>query len=196
METVWRPYGGAGDVLKLVLTEGRRPGAGRLRVQGDSGGGGPGRWSGPGVRAGPGDQGPRRASKLTPAVVARIAELDGQGMSRARIAAACGVPESSVAARCVRPVLGQILRGKQAAVRAPIRRLALESPLLAGCRCCPIRCARTAAGAGSGSLSPPPTPPAPRIPHVRVVTDILTAYPTRSGRAGVTLASRHKMTMG
>jgi hypothetical protein len=41
-------------------------------------------------------KGPRRASKLTPAVLARIAGLDGQGMSRARIAAACGVSESSV----------------------------------------------------------------------------------------------------
>ena len=41
-------------------------------------------------------KGPRRASKLTAAVVARIAALDRQGMSRARIAAACGVSESSV----------------------------------------------------------------------------------------------------
>ena len=41
-------------------------------------------------------KGPRRASKLTAAVVARIAALDGQGVSRARIAAACGVSESSV----------------------------------------------------------------------------------------------------
>jgi hypothetical protein len=41
-------------------------------------------------------KGPRRASKLTPQVVARIAGLDGQGASRARIAAACGVSESSV----------------------------------------------------------------------------------------------------
>jgi Transposase protein len=41
-------------------------------------------------------KGPRRASKLTGPVVARIAELDGQGVSRARIAAACGVSESSV----------------------------------------------------------------------------------------------------
>ncbi|HZI76403.1 MAG TPA: hypothetical protein VFD73_20760, partial [Gemmatimonadales bacterium] len=58
--------------------------------------------AGPGAGAGrvsgliPEIRRPRRASKLTPAVVARIAELDGQGMSRARIAAACGVPESSV----------------------------------------------------------------------------------------------------
>ena len=44
----------------------------------------------------PEGKGPRRASKLTPPVVARIAGLDGQGMSRARIAAACGVSESSV----------------------------------------------------------------------------------------------------
>ena len=41
-------------------------------------------------------KGPRRASKLTAAVVARIAALDRQGVSRARIAAACGVSESSV----------------------------------------------------------------------------------------------------
>jgi hypothetical protein len=41
-------------------------------------------------------KGPRRASKLTPPVVARIAGLEGQGKSRAQIAAACGVSESSV----------------------------------------------------------------------------------------------------
>jgi Transposase protein len=44
----------------------------------------------------PEGKGPRRASKLTPQVVARIRELDGQGASQARIAAACGVSESSV----------------------------------------------------------------------------------------------------
>ena len=44
----------------------------------------------------PDRKGPRRASKLTPGVVARIRELDGQGLSRAGIAAAAGVSESSV----------------------------------------------------------------------------------------------------
>ncbi len=44
----------------------------------------------------PDRRGPRRASKLTPGVVARIRELDGQGLSRAGIAAAAGVSESSV----------------------------------------------------------------------------------------------------
>jgi len=48
-------------------------------------------------------KGPRRASKLTPRVVARIRGLDGQGQSRAQIAAACGVSESSVR-NVLRPV--------------------------------------------------------------------------------------------
>ncbi len=56
----------------------------------------------------PEGKGPRRASKLTPQVVARIRELDGQGASQARIAAACGVSESSVrnALRPARPGVG------------------------------------------------------------------------------------------
>src|SRR6266566_774333 len=59
------------------------------------------RWARALERAGvaglvPEAKGPRRASKLTPQVVARIARLDGQGASQARIAAACGVSESSV----------------------------------------------------------------------------------------------------
>jgi hypothetical protein len=44
----------------------------------------------------PDRKGPRRPSKLTPGVVARIWELDGRGLSRAGIAAAAGVSESSV----------------------------------------------------------------------------------------------------
>ena len=44
----------------------------------------------------PGRKGPRRASKLTPGVVARIGELDRQGLSKAGIAVAAGVSESSV----------------------------------------------------------------------------------------------------
>jgi transposase len=44
----------------------------------------------------PDRKGPRRPSKLTPAVVARIRELDGQGLGKAGIAAAAGVSESSV----------------------------------------------------------------------------------------------------
>ena len=44
----------------------------------------------------PDRKGPRRASKLTPAVVARIRELDRQGLGKAGIAAAAGVSESSV----------------------------------------------------------------------------------------------------
>jgi hypothetical protein len=59
------------------------------------------RWARALERAGvaglvPAAKGPRRASKLTAAAVARIGALDGQGVSRARIAAACGVSESSV----------------------------------------------------------------------------------------------------
>jgi hypothetical protein len=44
----------------------------------------------------PDRKGPRRASKLTPGVVARIRELDGQGLGKAGIAATAGVSESSV----------------------------------------------------------------------------------------------------
>jgi hypothetical protein len=44
----------------------------------------------------PDRKGPRRASKLTPGVVARIRELDGQGLGKAGIAVAAGVSESSV----------------------------------------------------------------------------------------------------
>jgi len=44
----------------------------------------------------PGRKGPRRASKLTPAVVAQVRELDRQGLSKPGIAAAAGVSESSV----------------------------------------------------------------------------------------------------
>ncbi len=44
----------------------------------------------------PDRKGPRRASKLTPGVVARIRELHGQGLSKAGIAVAAGVSESSV----------------------------------------------------------------------------------------------------
>ena len=44
----------------------------------------------------PDRKGPRRPSRLTPGVVARIRELDGQGLGKAGIAAAAGVSESSV----------------------------------------------------------------------------------------------------
>ena len=53
----------------------------------------------------PARKGPRRASKLTPEVMARIGEASGLGTSAARIAAAEGVSESSVrnALRPARP---------------------------------------------------------------------------------------------
>ena len=44
----------------------------------------------------PDRKGPRRPSALTPQKVARIRELDGQGMRKAAIAAAAGVSETSV----------------------------------------------------------------------------------------------------
>jgi hypothetical protein len=53
----------------------------------------------------PDRKGPRRASKLTPGVVARIRELDGQGLGKAGVAAAAGVSESSVR-NVLRPVGG------------------------------------------------------------------------------------------
>ncbi len=64
----------------------------------------------------PDRKGPRRASKLTLAVVARIRELDGQGLGKARIAAATGVSESSVR-NVLRPAGGD--RPGQGAVAGP-----------------------------------------------------------------------------
>ena len=53
----------------------------------------------------PAAKGPRRASKLTPQVIGRIRELDGQGAGKAAIAAAAGVSESSVRS-VLRPAAG------------------------------------------------------------------------------------------
>ena len=61
----------------------------------------------------PDRKGPRRASKLTPAVVARIRELDGQGLGKAGIAAAAGVSESSVRS-VLRPAGGGVPGGDAA----------------------------------------------------------------------------------
>ncbi len=62
----------------------------------------------------PDRKGPRRASKLTPGVVARIRELDGQGLGKAGIAAAAGVSESSVR-NVLRPAGGSVPGGGAAA---------------------------------------------------------------------------------
>ena len=62
----------------------------------------------------PDRKGPRRASKLTPGVVARIRELDGQGLGKAGIAAAAGVSESSVR-NVLRPAGGDVPGGGAAA---------------------------------------------------------------------------------
>src|SRR6266851_5690398 len=53
----------------------------------------------------PAAKGPRRASKLTPQVIGRIRELDGQGAGKAAIAVAAGVSESSVRG-VLRPAAG------------------------------------------------------------------------------------------
>jgi hypothetical protein len=58
----------------------------------------------------PGRKGPRRASRLTPDVVAQIQELDGQGSSKAEIAGAAGVSESSVR-NVLRPSRAQAGKG-------------------------------------------------------------------------------------
>ena len=57
----------------------------------------------------PAAKGPRRASKLTPQVIGRIRELDGQGAGKAAIAVAAGVSESSVRGvlRPARPAAGR-----------------------------------------------------------------------------------------
>ena len=65
----------------------------------------------------PDRKGPRRASKLTPAVVARIRELDGQGLGKAGIAAAAGVSESSVR-NVLRPAGGDVPGGDAAGGQA------------------------------------------------------------------------------
>jgi hypothetical protein len=62
----------------------------------------------------PDRKGPRRASKLTPGVVARIRELHGQGLGKAGIAAAAGVSESSVR-NVLRPAGGDVAGGGAAA---------------------------------------------------------------------------------
>ena len=67
----------------------------------------------------PDRKGPRRASKLTPAVVAQIRELDGQGLGKAGIAAAAGVSESSVRS-VLRPAGGDVPGGGAAAGPAEI----------------------------------------------------------------------------
>jgi hypothetical protein len=64
----------------------------------------------------PDRKGPRRASKLTPGVVARIRELDGRGLGKAGIAAAAGVSESSVR-NVLRPAGGD--RPRQGAAAGP-----------------------------------------------------------------------------
>ena len=103
----------------------------------------------------PDRKGPRRASKLTPAVVARIRELDGQGLGKARIAAAAGVSESSVR---------NVLRPARAAAMVPAGALPPGRPLIrrrpgrrpragsrARCRCCLTRWCGTASGCWPGS---------------------------------------------
>ena len=104
----------------------------------------------------PDRKGPRRASKLTPGVVARIRELDGQGLGKAGIAAAAGVSESSVR---------NVLRPAGAAAMVPGGALPLGRPLMAGggrggdrgraaggrCRCCLTRWRGTASGCWPGS---------------------------------------------
>jgi hypothetical protein len=65
----------------------------------------------------PAVKGPQRASKLTPQVIGRIRELDGQGAGKAVIAAATGVSESSVRSvlRPARPAADGVPAGTDAA---------------------------------------------------------------------------------
>jgi len=68
----------------------------------------------------PAAKGPQRASKLTPQVVERIRELDGQGAGKAAIAAATGVSETSVRSvlRPARPAAGSLDAGGAGSVPA------------------------------------------------------------------------------
>ena len=100
----------------------------------------------------PDRKGPRRASKLTPGVVARIRELDGQGLSKAGIAAAAGVSESSVR-NVLRPAGGDgpggALPRPAADRRRPGRRPRAGSRTR--CRCCLTRWPGTPSGRWPGS---------------------------------------------
>ena len=62
----------------------------------------------------PAVEGPQRASKLTPEVIAQIRELDRHGAGKAAIAAATGVSESSVRSvlRPARPAAGGVPAGQ------------------------------------------------------------------------------------
>jgi len=70
----------------------------------------------------PGPKGPRRASKLTPRLVARVAGLDGQGKTLAQIAAMTGVSVSSVrnalGRNPARPAAGRGGEAEEAEARA------------------------------------------------------------------------------
>ena len=119
-----------------------------------------------------GPKGPQRPSRLTPPAVAKIRELDGQGMRKAAIAAAAGVSETSVrnvlrAASAVEPARKmrrqlpgspltggrRSLRGKRQARRHP------PGSRAARCRCCRTRCRGTASGRWPGSGCSARAPP-------------------------------------
>ena len=98
-----------------------RPGPAACRVAGPGGGGvrggsghdlavGPGAGRGRGGRLVPARRGPKGASKLTPQLAARIAELDAAGQTLRQIAAATGVSTFSV-----RNALGRVASAGQPA---------------------------------------------------------------------------------
>ena len=117
----------------------------------------------------PDRKGPRRASKLTPAVVARIRELHGQGLGKAGIAAATGVSESSV--RCARP--GAIVPDRALSLGRPLIRLRPGGRPRAGgrrrCRCCLTRWRGTPSGCwpGSGCWARVPSRCSRPVPAIR-----------------------------
>src|SRR5271166_4677011 len=97
----------------------------------------------------PAAKGPQRASKLTPQVTTQIRELDRHGAGKAAIAAATGVPESSVrnVLRPARPAADDVPAGQDPADTDP----AGADPRSRRCRCCRIRCPGTPGGRWPGS---------------------------------------------
>ena len=120
----------------------------------------------------PARRGPKGASKLTPGLAARIAELDAGGQTLRQIAAAAGVSTFTV-----RAALGRIRPGGQgrAGTVTPIRAACLISgtarrrPRMSRCRCCRIRCPGTGSGRwpGGGCSARAPIRSSLRVPGTR-----------------------------
>ena len=113
----------------------------------------------------PARRGPKRASKLTPELAARIRELDAAGATLAEIAAATGVSTFSV-----RNALGRVaLRvGLQACLRQPGRVVGrMLRSRARRFRCCRTRCPGMASGRWPGGVCRARAPSRPCSPRAR-----------------------------